>query len=641
LGLRNAKSPLREHKEPLSVHDVEKLLTEYFHEARSSLLFLKRIKVIDFRIRGQDDSQWFIEKQPKSVREEDWIVCSFKYSTKAGDGVFGNDKWWVCLEDLNPPLPHSEYRRSRAIKKVEGGIAVLVETSLQYEGHPEPTLAVKPRIFSTLPLPEEISSYVPVHVHGTFSLSGDRRSLIVNGETAEHDVSEWNSWLLGKALPDLYLNVLHDLARQIGREVFKFWPAKDAPKGTWSELLCTSFWEKLPGSSEKLFPRAAQQVDNSLPRLLDIKTSIFSFLPEDRHTTLVKLLEEFLPELVSRVSPAIAQRLKLLKVHNISGVLLRDLFKTNSSSRSLQTEIARNEDAFHAFVHELNLTSTDNEFNVFHGCILPLADGTLGVMSRLEMDTVTSTYYIANEREVELFSDFAAGLLIPEKFVKSLRPAINTGKFNVSSRLEPPHIPRLLQSRADRFDQKSKQWIEDFWKFYNGEFSSATHKLRPVTEAADRDPSSETRKVSPVFGAADGLCNKKLFRAKRDGRENYYCPSDLDTMPAVVEPLEEASILLCNAIPGLVRFDRLFMPKSLREKESTFRCQPSFERLLAAMNKLAQQAQMTLGNFVRKFFVGEALTVLMPFSFRFITWLKFFIGATGTCDPLRRSVRLP
>src|SRR5436305_3406752 len=68
--------------------------------------------------------------------------------------------------------------------------------------------------------------------------------------------SEWNKWLLMTPIPDLYLSFLEDLGRLIGYEIFKFWPPLTTCENHISNIICESFWAKLPSSLCALFPRA-------------------------------------------------------------------------------------------------------------------------------------------------------------------------------------------------------------------------------------------------------------------------------------------------------------------------------------------------------------------------------------------------
>jgi sacsin len=178
------------------------------------------------------------------------------------------------------------------MKNVECGIAGLV-SSTPITVYPDITFPqiTQPRIISTLPLP--IPSDVPVYIHASFSLSGDRKSLIIDEHGLESHRSRWNRYLLKSAIPDLYLSFLDDIGRQVREEVFNFWPQKEPPERSCSELICCSFWEKLPQSSGRFFPkdgRLSNPGQRQSPKLFEIRQAMFDFLPKTLSDDLAPLL---------------------------------------------------------------------------------------------------------------------------------------------------------------------------------------------------------------------------------------------------------------------------------------------------------------------------------------------------------------
>jgi sacsin len=127
------------------------------------------------------------------------------------------------------------------MKDVECGIAALVPESDTY------SLPV-PKFFSIVSLP--FPSELPVHVHATFLINEDRKSMRDAG-------AEWNRWLLTRTIPRLYLAFLEDLGRKIEKDrYFTFWPQNQPQRGSLSELIFSSFWKLLPESRCRLFPVA-------------------------------------------------------------------------------------------------------------------------------------------------------------------------------------------------------------------------------------------------------------------------------------------------------------------------------------------------------------------------------------------------
>ncbi|TGO91792.1 hypothetical protein BPOR_0018g00080 [Botrytis porri] len=231
--LRKHVSPLRAKQEPPSVDSVRLLLNKYFQEARISLLFLKGVRVVSFKGPEAKELFWSV-KMKKRKSTSDYTICSAKQML-GSDIIATEDKWWVY--SMIEETPSGEHQ-SRLRKNVEYGIAALVRSENQQDTK---TLDLPtPKLFSTLPLPE--ASNLPVHIHATFSLSGDRNTLIAGGESSEAEGSKWNSWLLEEKLAYAYFTFLEGLARKIGPDAFQFWPRRYPTNGGLLELLCKSFW---------------------------------------------------------------------------------------------------------------------------------------------------------------------------------------------------------------------------------------------------------------------------------------------------------------------------------------------------------------------------------------------------------------
>ena len=84
------------------------------------------------------------------------------------------------------------------------------------------------RVFCCLPMPDEISSPLPVHVNGTFGLSDDRRTLKWKSKERQNDtVSQWNEMIINRLLPSCYAHLIcvctHN-CHLLATDVYKAWP---------------------------------------------------------------------------------------------------------------------------------------------------------------------------------------------------------------------------------------------------------------------------------------------------------------------------------------------------------------------------------------------------------------------------------
>jgi sacsin len=496
------------------------------------------------------------------------VICQFVKNLEFGTQITGKDKWWVAIEDLLPAADHLPDSSRRVMKNVECGLAALISSTFDpCDRNIIPPKAIHSRMFNTLPLPLPIYSDLPVHIHATFSLSGDRQSIAVDEYGAQSHGSEWNRYLLQDALPKLYLLFLDDIGTQVRQRVFEFWPQEEPPKRSCAELLCASFWNKLPESSRRLFPKA--HLTMGLPQrraaeLLDINQAVFDFLPKKHSEILAALLISLEVKLVRHIPAEVAKHLKVLpKVKSVTGPMLRELFKSDRSKICLLKELAENPLILEVLFRQL--IPADADLNDLDGChLLPLADGSLATLKYIDTnDAQSSKYYVASEKELKLF-DFASRYLVTSSTGAKLGPVLESGKFNLT-RLRLCHVRKLLEMRpvVSTPNPEAEGWLTEFWKFWNGNMDSSL-------------PSSNI----DAFGA-------KVFRATRDCVDTYATPVEFQQLAAVVEPSVFEHQRLCDKIPGLYRFNTKFMPKSLTDNEKSFHKDISFYRFVRALRVLA------------------------------------------------------
>jgi sacsin len=545
-------------------------MDEYFNEARISLLFLRRIKSIDFRIHEETNFSWsVIRKRPldedaKSFSE--LLICSFAKTVEASTLITGKDHWWVAIEDLLPHagrLPHS---MRRVMKNIECGIAALISSKSDTNRGIIAPEAIQSRMFSTLPLP--MSSELPIHIHATFSLSGDRQSISIAEDGPEAHGSEWNRYLLEDALPNLYLAFLDDIGTQVRQRVFSFWPPGQTPKGSVSELLCTSFWKKLPQSSRRLFPKA--EPNTGLPQrraaeLFDINQAVFDFLPQNHSEVLTPLLMSLEVKLVRNIPAEVAKNLKTFpEVKSVTGQLLRRLLKSEGAKTYLLKEIGKNPQILEVLFSRVISAGTDLED--LDGChLLPLAGGGLATLKYVNASMATSptSYYVVSEKELQLFQ-FASRYLVLSTTARKLESVINSAKFNVG-KLQLYDLRKLLELKPSSLtpNPEGDKWLGEFWEFWNKHTDSSLPWL-----------------------TVDDL-NIPIFRARRSGVDSYATPVQFHEYPAVVEPSVIQHQKLCDKTPGLYQFDPKFMPTSLRDSEVSLSKNVSFCKFVRAMRKLA------------------------------------------------------
>jgi sacsin len=573
---------LRNSKRVVDESEVCKLMKTYFHEARTSLLFLRRIKSIDFGIQSQPDFEWSITRLLHVDEDVDLfsksVVCQITWKSIFGTQLTGKDKWWVAIEDLLPEADRLPDSSRREMKNVECGIAALISSKFDSLSStavgPE---ASPPRMFSTLPLPTY--SDLPVHIHATFWLSGDRQSIAID-DVKSQGVG-WNRYLLQEALPNLYLSFLDDILPQVRQRVFSFWPQEEPPKRSCAELLCASFWQKLPRTSQRLFPKAQPAVgapQRRPPESLDISQAVFDFLSSSQSKTLAPLLMAMQVNLVRDIPIKITKHLKAVpEVKCVTGPMLRTLFKSENGRTNLLKEVAQNPNILEVLFDLL--IPVDAELHDLNGChVLPLADGTLATLRLKNSIGVQSPkYFVVSEDELKLFG-FASGRLVKSSIGTMLEPVLDSGKFNLA-RLKLCDVKKLLEMKPAAVSIPSAEenrWLAKFWKYWNSNIDSSV-------------PSSNI----------DTL-DAKIFRGTRSGLNSthlYASPRVFHTVPGVVEPSSREHKKLCDRIPYLWRFNPDLMPKSMADEEKSFYYEASFYRLIRSLRMLSGQSG--IGTFVK------------------------------------------
>ncbi|RDL30678.1 Uncharacterized protein BP5553_10023 [Venustampulla echinocandica] len=557
-----------------------RLMNNYFDEARISLLFLRRVKSIDFGIYGKPDSRWSITRLPPLDDDtkafSELVVCSFVKTMVDGIQIAGKDKWWVAIQDLLPAADRIPDISRRVMKNVECGLAALISSNCDMnDAISTPTEPPQSKMFSTLPLP--ISSDLPVHINATFLLTGDRQSIAVDEDGIQTALSKWNRYLLQDALPKLYLSFLDEIGIQVRQRVFEFWPQAEPPKRSPSELIFASFWQELPKGSHRLFPMAQTSMQLSQRRpaqLCDIKQAVFDLLPEDESEILAPLLLHLEVNLVRLIPSEVARHLRALPgVQIVSGARLRRLFKQDSSNMWLALEMARNPSILKVLFGQL--MPNDVDLLDLDGCqILPSVDGGLNTLKIVVTNSAESPkYYAASKKELKLF-EFASEYLVAASTAKKMGPVLASGKFNLVN-LQLCHVKTLLKMKpiVSAPNPEADAWLTKFWEFWNGNINS------------------------PKYSSAIDASDAQLFRSTCNGVDRYATPIQFRQLPAVVEPSIGQHQRLCDKIPGLYRFNPNMMPSLLTENEKPLYKEASFYRFIRALRILASDTGM--GTFVK------------------------------------------
>ena len=580
-----------------SVHPFSTVETTYenaFETARLSLLFLRNIRRIDFHIRGKS-LQWEVRTEKiDNVAFSDWLSIQVKKASPAGGILSWTDRWWRAIEDLRDAPSALQYRHKRTMKQIECGIAALISSESSEAGTLRPTEPA-PRFFNCLPL--QFRSSLPVHIHATFLLSGDRQSISVE-ETARDAGSDWNKWILEKEIPQLYLSFLEDVGRKIGAKVFSFFPTKGATGNTLSDLVRSSFWGLLPTSHHRLYPvvdkvSASDHVgmekekhrQRRPPQLVEFQEATFNLLGTSMSRDLTSVLPLWFKNLVQPTESLRGGMGQLPGILVISPSLIRKTLQSTEAVGHLANLMKRDDRLLKSLLRYITPV-TDVDLNELNNCgILPLVDGTLGTLVARSQSS-QSTYFSVSPAERNLFS-FAAGALISDEIdTKFMEKIKDSERFNVYT-LNQGHIGILLEVKtlwpADP-DQEYKEWLVEFWKYMNEHCPAAT---------ASR-PSAATNAYMDIQ-----LQQFPLHEARCGTKSQYASFESFACLPAVVESASPDERTLCLGLPGLYLVNPQTVPTQLLVEEQCLARPASLCRLLKAMSLLASRQGKALRDYVR------------------------------------------
>lgn len=491
------------------------------------------------------------------------VTCNYICRNVPGERFQGNDQWWVVIEEISAKeraayIPHCQ---RRVANRVECGFAarvLLTPSTDNSTSLPEP---LAPSFFSTLPLPE--FSHIPMYIHATFVLSGDRQALLFDELAAGRESQEcrWNRYLLEDALPKMYLKVLEDLGPNVPN-VLKYFPVDKPPNKSCGGLLEAAFWGELVKSSRRVFPKAQSEGN-----FLEISRAIFDFLSKVDSDLLAPFLHSVGVELVCPIARGILrERLADLEITQcVSGPFLAGQFKSDNAILELQ-DAAQKEPAVLDTVLKLILHKPD--LDMLDGCgVVPLEDGDLGKLrvivakpSETDCDTPNhaatqfTNFFIIDPSLTQLFG-FASDLIVSSKIVATFKEILESKRFNMK-RLALSDFPSLLEKRLEppNPNRKETAWLLDFWKTCN---NLALHAKIP---------------------AFPGLSNFRLYLVTCDNVESYVNESELAPLPAIVQPIEEYQGL-CGSIPGLYLIHQSIGPHSLQKPRSFKNSPVTFGRL--------------------------------------------------------------
>ena len=274
--------PLRTKASELSDKEYtkEKVMTLFDslqEEASVVLLFLKNICSISlydrskngtseciFKVEISEDSRDEVMKRrqeflSKATTTSEIADCKYVMNIKVMKDSATKEYRWLVVNQIGSKVEHITELATKENLPPWVGMALPLNLDSKSDGNMDTG-----RIFCFLPLPPDVDCLtgLPVHVHGAFALTDNRRGLVWPGADNKSSTAEWNKLLLENVAVDVYSKLIHVLLQNSpsveidecsrSQLVYLTLPCKTKAKGHWSVILDPLF-KKLSREEWRLF----------------------------------------------------------------------------------------------------------------------------------------------------------------------------------------------------------------------------------------------------------------------------------------------------------------------------------------------------------------------------------------------------
>ena len=466
----------------LSTEEIKDLITDFRQRAQHALFFIpvKRIKASYPAQSGQHEESWVVERSTEYCHEFSGVMCIHSHHPPH---LPRSERWNILfktipLQDI-PPDFH-ECLSIHGIQTISIGIAGALGSPPHHH-----------RPFFGLPLLDTIS--LPIHLHCTFILSDDRRSIRDDEKGKGSTEAGFNRWLLTEKVPSFYFQFLAGWDPTKKMSECPWWPrrADDALSQavvigmkttfpTSDQLLCNTYSGHRIAPSKAHFPLKCPK--GLLRKLCPDDLAVVPPLPHLSSSSLQSVDSNYLTTILQQEAPSITS------MYKEGGITVEDI-----------VEVAK----------FLKLTSFHDSLGL---PLLPLANGTLASLSMEH-----TIYYCPPRRHKKPWLPFPPQLFLDPKASKEhdIYDLFRVQKLDSSaiSRL----IPNTMQNPdEDTFSPSLAQekWLEQLWDLL---------ETTPGVEITD--PAFEHLPLIPTYNP--GTAMRISFR-KLTGGEFLFIKSSVD-----------------------------------------------------------------------------------------------------------------
>ena len=412
-----------------STEEIKELITDFKRRAKHALFFIpiKKIEASYPSQHKQHQESWVVEKSPKYCPDFSGVMdihyCHSSLQPKL-------EKWSVLVKTIPfEDIPH-DFHHCLSVHKIQAisiGIAGALGT---------PPRSHRP--FFGLPLLDTIS--LPIHLHCTFILSDDRRSIRYDEKGRGNVESRFNKWLLTEQVPLIYLQFLAGWTHTHPMKECPWWP-REIGIDTISNAVVMGMHTTLPTSDQLVCDTYSGH------RIAPSKAHFLQ--PLCPHTLLTKLH----PHDLAIIPPGFSSP----PLQNVdSDYLTTTLRQKAASIISMYKEGTITVDNILSVTGFLKLSSFPNSLGL---PLLPLADGTLASLSAEH-----TTFYCPLRYHKTPWLPFP-----PHHFLDP-RVAQNHDIYDLLQvkKLDNMAISEFIKSQIPEVDTFSpspaqEQWFEELW----------------------------------------------------------------------------------------------------------------------------------------------------------------------------------
>ena len=499
--LRNQPSKLS--SKPYSAEKVSNLFKSLRQEAPLILLFLKNVEEICLYETNEHSKEklLFSVKLDKScrrqIREEKGnflkkltrleptigkIELCQKVTIKERDQrsrVIASHDWltYNCVDPTD--------RRIYELSKKLGLLPWVGFATPLTRAHQDACSSTKGRIFCFLPLPPDADAKtgLPVHIHGYFGLSDNRRGLKWPGPDCQNDdTAEWNELLLKRVGSYAYAALLEVLSQKVTADVgYQSWPWIEKVEAHWKcilEPMITILVEKRIFWTEAGGGRWIRAGECLLNRMEFETPPVSSLLVATVLQTLVQANENVVT-LPSHMNAVIALLSKRVGIQTVTPAVVRNLLRKGAKGSWTLANMSKEEK-----LKLLDYILIDNQRHDLEGIsLLPKADGSFVKFRRPDAESFR-VYVPTSEQHRALLPNFDRSLLDSnvqpatyQKLVSLANDSWNSFQLTV---LNQSHLQKLLWKvipeewvrggntlawYPGRKSHPPKSWLKHLWQW--------------------------------------------------------------------------------------------------------------------------------------------------------------------------------